>query len=271
MSRMSRHLLVLSCLALVALTACRNRGGDGTTELPADIQKAVDDVVAQLEATTQAIGGAVEGFASIDLDDSSSNDCPEVVFVRQDNVTTLGLSFEPGCESEYYVDLAVSGSISVVFDGNVDSFNAEFDEFTVDGQSTDGGLQVSRTEGGDFRTWSGTIDIATSGVGSVVGDITLVINVVTQTISIESASLELTEEVGESISVEVEGIVIRPVANGNFVPQNGTVTFVVPNEDPEGPENITVSIEFDANSPVDGTVLVTFGEGTVSNYELPGF
>lgn len=264
-------LLALGCLSLAFVSACRNRGGGGTTELPADVQKAVDDVVAQLEATTQAVGGAVEGFASVDLDDSSSNDCPEVVFVSQDNVVTLGLTFEAGCESEYYTGLAVSGSISVVFDGNSDSFDADFDEFTVDGQSTDGELHVSRTDGGDFRTWSGTIDIGTSGSGSVVGDIVLVINIVTQTITIESASLVLTDELNESVSVEIEGLVIRPVANGNFVPQDGTVTFVVPNEDPEGPDTITITIEYDANSPEDGTVRVTFGEGTVPDYELPGF
>lgn len=266
----THFLTTLAVLVIALIPACRNRDG-GTTELPADVQKAIDDVSAQLESATQAIGGAVEGFASVDLDDSSSNDCPEVLFLSQDNVVTLALTFEPGCESDYYADVAVAGSISVVFDGNSDSFDAEFDEFTVDGESTDGHLHVSRTDGGDFRTWSGTIDISTSGSGAVVGDIVLEINIVTQTITITSASLELTDELGESVSVEIEGLVIRPVANGNFVPQNGTVTFVVPNEDPEGPETITITIEYDANSPSDGTVRVTFGEGTIPNYELPGF
>ena len=51
------------------------------------MQKAVDEVVAQLESTSQAVGGAVEALTSVDLaDDDTFGDCPEIVFVRQDNV-----------------------------------------------------------------------------------------------------------------------------------------------------------------------------------------
>ena len=264
---------LVSCLALTTLTACRNRpgNGNGTDELRADVQKAVDEVVAQLESTSQAVGGAVEALTNVDLSaDDTFGDCPEVVFVRQDNVTTIGVTFEAGCTSEYYED-AVSGTISAVFDRNQNAFTALFDAFTVEGQITDGSLNVNRTSTTDVRNWSGSIDITTSGVGSVAGDLAFEINILTDTITISSASLDLTHVEGDSYSVEVDGIVIRPVANQSFIPEAGSVTFEVPNADPEGPETLTIVIEFDQNSPEDGTVRVTFDDGTVEDYPLTGF
>jgi hypothetical protein len=273
MVRNCLRLLLVGLATMATLSACRNRPGIIVDELPDDVQKAVDEVVAQLEAASQAVGGAVEAFASVDVDpdDDLFDDCPEVVFVREDNVSTFGLTFEPGCESEYYDGLSVSGSIRVVFDRNAQAFDADFDAFTVEDQSSTGELHVSRTEGGDLRSWSGSIDLATTGVGSVVGDIVLVVNVVTQTITIEFASLELAHAAGAIYSIEVEGVVIRPVANQSFIPQAGTVTLAVPNTSDEGPETLVIVIEFDENSPDDGTVRVTFGEGTVENYPLTGF
>jgi len=261
---------MIACLTLTTLTACRNRPGNGNDELPADVQKAVDEVVAQLESTSQAVGGAVEALTNVDSTQDNFGDCPEVIFVRQDNVTTIGVTFEAGCSSEYYDD-AVSGTISAVFDRTQNAFTASFDAFTVDGQTTNGDLNVSRTSTTDVRNWSGSIDITTSGVGSVSGDLAFEINLLTDTLTISSALLDLTHVEGDSFTVEVDGIVIRPVANQSFIPEAGTVTFEVPNADPEGPETLTIVVEFDQNSPDDGTVTVTYDEGTVENYPLTGF
>ncbi len=251
---------------------CRNRGGNGGgDELPANVQKSVDEVVAQLESTSKAVGGSVEALTNVDQDDDGEiGDCPELVFVRQDNVTSIGVTFEAGCSSEYY-EKSVSGTISAEFDRNAGTFSAIFDEFTVEGQTTDGELNVTRVAAGDIRNWNGTIDISTSSVGSVVGDIVFEINILTDTLTISSASLNVTNSENETRSVEVDGVVIRPVANNSFVPQSGTVTFEIPNLEEEGPESITVVVEFDANSPDDGTVKVIFGEGTVENYPLGNF
>lgn len=274
MNFLTRSSILLACISLSVMPGCRNRPGNGNggDELPADVQKAIDDVVAQLELTSQAVGGAVEGFANVDLtsDDDNFGDCPEVIFAREDNVSTFALTFEQGCESEYYENNSVSGSISIVFDRNAAAFDADFDAFTVDGRSTTGDLHVSRGEAGELRTWSGTIDISTSGVGSVVGDIVLEINVATQAITIVSASLEVTNADGITRSVEVEGIVIRPVANGSFIPQAGTVTFEVPNADDDGLDTVAITIEFDQDSPSDGTVRVTYGDVSVQNYPIGG-
>lgn len=273
MTVFARYSILLACISLTMTPGCRNRpgnGGSGGDDLPADVQKAVDEVVAQLESTSKAVGGAVEALTNVDQDDDGEiGDCPELVFVRQDNVTSISVTFEAGCSSEYY-DNSVSGIISAEFDRNAGTFSAIFDEFTVDSQTTDGELNVTRVVAGDIRNWDGTVDISTSGVGSVVGEIAFEINILTDTLTISTASLELTNSGNETRSVEVEGIVIRPVANSSFIPQSGTVTFEVPNVEDDGPETITVVVEFDANSPDDGTVKVTFGDGTLENYPLGG-
>lgn len=274
MKMIARYSTVLAGLLLMVLPACQNRGGNGGNgsgdELPADIQKAVDEVVAELESASQAVAGSVEALTNVDLSSSDTfGDCPEIIFVREDNVSTFALTFEAGCSSEYY-DESVSGTISAEFDRTAGTFSAIFDNFTVEGQTTDGELNVSRAAAGDIRNWNGTIDIATTGVGSVVGDIAFEINILTDTLTISSASLEVTNAEDETRSVEVDGLVIRPVANGSFIPEAGTVTFEVPNVEDVGPDTVTIVIEFDANSPEDGTVKVTFGEGTVENYQLGG-
>ncbi len=268
-------LVLLTCLSLAAVSTCRNNpdnGGNGAVsdELPADVQKAVDEVVAEIESMSQAVGGAVEALSNVDQASSETfGDCPEVVFIRQDNVSTFALTFEAGCSSDYY-ETSVSGSISAEFDRVAGSFTAIFDAFTVDGQTTNGDLNVSRAALGDIRDWDGTVDISTTGIGSVVGDIAFEINILSDTLTITSASLELANADGEIRSVVVAGLVVRPVANSSFIPETGTITFEVPNVEDAGPDTVTIVIEFDANSPFDGTVKVTFGEGTVENYPLGG-
>lgn len=270
-----RVIALFACVSFVALPACRNRPGNGdgndngnNDQVPEGVQKAVEDVVTQLESASQAVGGAVDALTNVDQDeDGEFGDCPEIVFVRQDNVTTFALTFEAGCSSEYY-DESVSGTISAIFNRNSGSFSATFDEFTVDGQTTDGNLNVTRVAANDVRNWNGTIDISTSGVGSVEGDIAFTINILTDTLTISSATLDVTNADGETRSIEVAGIIIQPVANQSFIPEAGTVTFEVPNDDPEGPDPITVVIEFDANSPFDATVKLTVGENVFGNYDL---
>ena len=112
--------------------------------------------------------------------------------------------------------------------------------------------------------------ITTSGVGSAQGDIALQLDTVRQTIKVDTASLTLDDGAGTSYSVNVEGLVIKPVANQSFVPEAGTATFEIPNTAPAGRATLIVIVEFDANSPVDGTVSVTVGNSSPAEYQLPG-
>src|SRR6185503_18326192 len=106
------------------------------------------------ESASQAVGGAVDALTNVDQSSSDTfGDCPEVIFVRQDNVSTFALTFEPGCSSDYY-DNSVSGSISAEFDRNAGSFSASFDQFAVEAQITNGELNVTRVAANDIRNWN---------------------------------------------------------------------------------------------------------------------
>jgi hypothetical protein len=260
----------------VLLSACSNRpggaggGGGGGGTLTTEEKATVDTVMKQLDATVMAVGGAVEGFSSVDLTaDDRFGTCPVVVFSLNNNVASISLTFTDGCQNDYYGDVALSGGIAITFDANVGSFNATFDNFTVGSELTDGSLDVQRsTDANQIRTWTGMIDIHTTGVGSAVGDLSVKIDPVRQTMTIETADLTLSEEGGSTHSVNTDGLVIKPVANQSFIPEAGTVTYVVSSSDPAGPATIT--IKFDANSPKDRTVSVTVSGGTTTDYQLPG-
>ncbi len=279
MKTFARYSLLLACLSVAFAAGCRNRpGNDGNGndngnngEVPADVQKAVDDVVAQLESTSQSVGGATDALVNVDQATSDTlGNCPQVVFVRQNNVTTFALTFVAGCSSDYY-DESVSGSISAEFNRNTGTFTATFNEFTVGDQTTDGSLNVNRVAAGDVRDWTGSINVSTSGVGSEAGDIAFTINALSDTLTISSASLEVTDADGVARSVDVSALVMRPVANSSFIPEAGTISFEVPNDANTGPETVTVIIEFDSNSPFDRTVTLTVGESVFANYPLGAF
>ncbi len=276
-----RSCVRFAIVGIVSLTfatlGCRGRQGDGggdgngTTELTAEQQAAVDAVVEQLEATAKAVGGLVDSFSGLDADgDVTAGECPVVTASFGEGVTNVTVDFgETGCTSDYYDNDTVSGSVALTLDRIARTVGVVFNNLSVDGATTSGTADFTLTRDGDRRTLAGTIDIATSGVGSVVGTLSVRIDVSALTIAVDEADLTVFDEsTGDTYSVDVDGIVIDPLGNGNFIPESGTVTFEIPNDGP-GPETITIVIEFDANSPVDGTVAVTVGEAEPVEYELP--
>lgn len=198
--------------------------------------------------------------------------CPVVTYSVANGVGTAALNYPDGCRNDYYEGSTISGNVAVAFALNTESFTITFTDFTVDGKTTNGTMILQRsTDQDQRRTWIGTMDITTSSIGSAQGDITFQLDTVRQTITVDTASLTLDDGAGTSYSVNIEGLVIKPVANQSFVPAAGTATFEMPNTAPTSPATLTVVVEFDANSPIDGTVSVTVGDISPVEYQLPGF
>ncbi|MDO8629694.1 MAG: hypothetical protein Q7R41_04315 [Phycisphaerales bacterium] len=274
----SRLMVSLCACAIVLVPACQNRpgnngGGAGTGTLTAEVKTAVDAIVKELEAATTAVGGTVDGLSNVDRNANGEfGACPVVTYSVANGVGTAALNYPEGCQNDYYEGSTISGNVAVAFDLNTESLTITFADFTVDGETTNGTMSLQRSTDQDLRhTWIGTMDITTSGVGSAQGDITLQLDAVRQTITIDTASLTLDDDAGTSYSVNIEGLVIKPVANQSFVPEAGTATFEMPNTVPAGPTTLTVVVEFDANSPADGTVSVTVGNSSPAEYQLPWF
>lgn len=278
--------LVCLSLALVWTLAlgCRPRGGDGLPtdgeptdgeptdgELAPQQKAAVDAVVDQLEVASKALTSFVDGFTGVDADtDGSVAGCPDVSFVRENGVTSITVDYgDDGCTNAYYGDSLVSGAVSVNFNRLEQTLSGVFDDFTIGHDVFAGSFDFNqdRDETGR-RVLTGTVDIAVAGHGSTEGTLTMRVDVANVTLSIEDASLTLTDADGVSYSVSVTDVVIDPIDNRSFVPESGTAEF-------EGPvagsdEVIVFIIEFTAQSPVDGTVLVTIGDAPPVEYQIPG-
>lgn len=264
--------MFLAVMGSAAIVGCRTRGGDGSNggELSAEQQAAVDAVVVQVEAAAKALSGVVEGFAGIDAtSDGTYGTCPVVTTSRDGSVVSATLEFPEGCESEYY-DAAASGIVALEFDLVNQSLGIRFDDFSLDGQGVTGSFTLQLTRAADGgRVLTGTIDITTTDVGSTAGDVEIRFNLLTDTITIETADLTVTEAGGDTYTIAVADVVMRPVANGGFIPEGGTVTFEIPNTD-AGPDLVTIVITYLETTPEDGVVEVKVNSLQPVEYQLPG-
>lgn len=273
-------LILLLAVIMPLMTSCRNSPttdgtdtGDGTApvELTQSQQKAIDDVVAQIEATAQAFAGTIDGIdelQSVSLETETT--CPALNLTwDQETGTTIDVDFPEGCTNQIYGDSPVSGSITMMLSLAQAALSLSFTDLTVDDQTSNGSLSATYTRQGTSNTLVGDLDLATTGVGSVAGTITLTIVVATGTITIAEASLAMDPEDGDALSIALDDITIRPIANVSFIPESGTVSFDVPN-DAAGPATVNIVVTFDAQSPSDRTVDVSVGSADPVEYTLPG-
>jgi hypothetical protein len=190
-----------------------------------------------------------------------------VTFETIDGSVVATLDFGDGCTNDYFAELSASGAIALDFGILSRSLDVDYDNFTVDGQSTTGSLTVEVTREDFQRLLTGSVELSTIGVGSVSGSIEVQLDLAAGVLSVVEASLVLTGGDDEMYSAEIEGVVIAPIDNTSFIPEAGTMTFAYPGGG-TGSQMIDIAIEFDENSPIDGTVDVTIEETTIE-YELP--
>lgn len=272
-------LLVLA-FSSVMLAGCPMRPGPGDNgsepgTLSPQVQQAVDDVVARTQATFQALTSFVDGV-SIDLEvgQDAIGRCPVVEADRQDGVVSIVLDYGDGCSNEAYGDSTVSGRILLslaVLDEQ--SLSVVYEDFAVDDQTVVGGFSLELVREDFARRLFGEIHITTSDLGSTDGTLDVEVRVATVTITVTTASLVLSDELDSfDVAIEIEGIVIKPKRedNGNFVPEAGTISFEIADDD-DPSELLAIVIAFDAESPVDGTVQIKVGSLPPLDYKLPGF
>lgn len=264
--------------SLVMLAGCPLRPGPGDNgpepgTLSPQVQQAVDDVVARTQATFQALTSFVDGV-NIDLDAGQNavfGQCPVVEADRQGGVVSIVLDYGDGCSNEAYDDSTVSGRVLLSLGVFERSLSVVYEDFAIDDQTVVGGFSLELDREDFARTLFGEIHIATSDLGSTDGTLEVEVRVATVTITVTTANLVLSDE-SDSFDVAIEGIVIKPKRedNGNFVPEAGTISFEIADDDTPL-ELLAIVIAFDAESPVDGTVQITVGSLPPVDYQLPGF
>jgi len=249
--------------------AVRRGGGDnGGDQLSPEVQQAIDDVITQFTPVSEAFAAFFDGFAGIDYNgDGTFGDCPMVTVDLTDGVYSITMDYGDGCTNDYYGTNQASGTVTLQYDSNSRSFVLNYDMLKVAEREIDGSFELEFSSDGDARDLTGSIDLTTSS-GSVSGSLDMQYGLVTHTITINSGTLALMDTNDETVSIDIAGLVIRPIANGSFIPQAGTITFEVPNTGP-GPATLTIVIEFDNQSPNTREVSVTVGSAAPVTYTIP--
>ncbi len=273
--------VLLSAMStLVLFTGCTVTppgGNDNTPELTDQQQAAVDSVVTQMRAVGQTLGG----FSALDdvdpQGDGTFGACPAVTVDGQAlPAVQITLDYGDGCESTLYPDAAVSGSVTADTAIGSQAVSLTFNAFGVDDEVTSGTAELTRASVNGSTQWTAALDIETTGIGTAEGTITVMFTVTGEdgaasvVIDVPDGTLTLTNVDDDAYDVEVQAIVMAPTANGNFLPEDGTLTFDIPNDGP-GPDTITVVIAFTEHSPEDGEVLVSVGGADAVSYHVPGF
>ena len=161
--RRATLLLLIAGFAFVP-AACRNRmddGGDngnnnvngndntgGLDELTDAQKAAIDDAFAHVQSAAMALAGMIDGFGGAAEPQGAVQvgECPQVTFETIDGSIATTLDFGDGCTNDYFEQVSARGSISLVFGIVSRSLDVVYDDFTVDGQTTAGSLdlQVNR-------------------------------------------------------------------------------------------------------------------------------
>jgi len=270
MIRSRFRMCVLSGAVLVGLAGCGFRDRDNTGgELSPEVKQAIDDVVAQFTPAAEAFAAFFAGFEGIDLNgDGQFGTCPVGTAVVNADFFSITLDYGDGCTNEYYGNDVASGSVLFEYDRNAQSVLLEYTDLMVADRAVNGSLDLAFTTGEGFRTLDGSIDLTTNS-GTVGGSMDMRFGLALSTITINSATLTLTDTAQTSYMVTMNGLVIKPVANGSFIPESGTITFEVPNDGP-GPDTLTIVVTFSNLSPVNGRVSVTVAGAAAVIYYIPG-
>lgn len=239
-------------------------GGDGSATLSAEVKSAVDSAFAKAQVTTESVTGTLDGFTAADLGTSiGSTGCPSLSFTADNNILAGSLDFGTGCDNEYFPNL-VTGSIAMDIDLNELSFAITLVDFGADGATTNGTIQYDFTVEQVARALVGSVNLTHSEEGTLAGDIDMLVRVSQDYIEIRSATLAVNDLAGASANLAMTGLLYHPIANGNFIPESGTITFDAQDAD----EMVTVTITFTAESPSTGVVLVTAGRVESQEYQL---
>ncbi len=261
--------LVLSLALLVGCPLPPGPDGNGGTPdtLSPQVQQAVDEVMARTQAVFQAVASFVDG---VDIsNDAMFEGCPDVDAQLLDGVVSIVLDYGDGCTNDVYGDATIRGRIVLTFNIIARSLSVQYEDFSIDDRTVTGSfiLELDRVVGAS-RLF-GSIDITTSDAGSIEGTLDVEVRLATVTITLSQADLMLTDE-SDTFEVSIDGVVIKPKEHANFIPEAGTISFEIADDDTPL-ESLAIVIAFDSESPVDGTVTITVGSAPPLEYQLPGF
>ncbi|MBI4716625.1 MAG: hypothetical protein HY763_02380 [Planctomycetes bacterium] len=243
--------------------------GDGTDMTPSDTSAAltveqaaaVDAATAAADTTAQSIAAIaptmdiqamVEGAIAVPT-------CPDVDVTLNADALALFLDYGDGCTPAVYPAATVSGSVGGTVYITAAAFDLAFTDLTVDERALSGTVAGGFDTAAVPPTFAVNASLQSGSGASVEGSAIAAVDAPAGTLTLVDATLTLVDATSAVITAVFEDVVSAPQANGNFLPQSGSAEFELPSDLP-GMDTIRVRVEFTAQTPVDGTVLVSVND-----------
>lgn len=192
--------------------------------------------------------------------------CPEVATLVGDTGMAITMDYgDNGCTGPNTGGHLVAGLEGFVyFRDNSQEGWFDFFQLSIDGQLAVGGLRNLRFVWNQTPlVFAGDADFTTT-LGSIHGAVTLGLDA-DGPMGLIASQLSLCDATA-CLDAAVN-VTVNPRLVANFVPPSGSVVFagVDPNGDPA-----TITVQFSVQSPVDGTVTVSFDGSVPQPYTVPG-
>jgi hypothetical protein len=257
----------------------------GTSRLPAPRQTVaggqldmtldnpVDTIVQQFVAAA-TVYGACYALADVQFDlrpewGASYGTCPHVAFASGTVAAVAYIDFGGGCSSPATAQDVVRGAVDLMFHRDSGIADIDTDPYAPlfwDDRAISGSLDALLTWLDNGIRMSGPCQLNTDGIGSTSGELTVDLDRAGTLTFTSTGSLAVSNGTAR-YAPTVSAAIVDPIASGNFVPGSGTVTCEVQVDESTSD---TITITFTAQTPLDGTVLVSVDGGADVDYQVPG-
>lgn len=266
---------------------CPAPGGDNSNDNSSDNSNANDNsssdtlfdsdraAINSVTGMLEAIGSVLGTFAELensrlDLESIGQLDvfgqCPRVSLVS--NATTAVITFDyttAGCSGPATAGQTVNGGVQVNATRASGALTVTFLNLKVNGHQVSGGftLTLTRSDSGIEMSGAITSQLIIADVGTFEGDISALVDA-NRRLTLDSPELKLTNPADDEFLVAIEGLLLDPTGNDNFLPEAGQIDFEVGNLD-----RVKLTVQFDEDSPSSGDVVVKIDDGPPLSHTLP--
>lgn len=284
--------LLTAAVVLLTLGGCPNNNGNndpndtnnnGTINDQDEFTEARKDLVRTIVTHVRAIAGV---FATLHpladerlmLDAQTFGEfgtCPEVTWVTSINgAGTITIEYgDDGCNAAATGAATVSGRLDITSLISSGAWRVQPRRVVIDGRALDGALTLTEQAttadpndandialGESTRTWSAEVNFEHVDLGDFRGTVVLAQRADGQfTLSGTDVRID-DDDTLETWLVTFDGVKIDPLAEDNFIPLGGALSF-------RDDALVTILVEFTARSAERGIVRVTVGNGSRLNFE----
>lgn len=205
--------------------------------------------------------------------DNAGPVCPTIDISLNQSAFTINFDFGDSCTPTLYPDVTFSGTIGGTIVFSTRTLTLEMDGFSAGGETATGDATLTFSNSAESVEFNADAAFTVTNHGNADVNADWTVTKASGVVTLNTLSGSATDSGGTDYAMGCESLVFDPAGNSNFVPESGTatLTFDDQNSGPRGDVQTTILVTFNAQSPVDGTVLVSINGGTAFEYTLEGF